>query len=179
MDNRKSLDFKDVRIGMICEDYNGDKYEVVDKGSFAEMCRKTHTSVSDYGEELANEDAVAAANVDDPDEIIPWVYDGSGVLCFEDVKKRVRKIHWKINDDKYGGTTYSYNDDDVSIFIQQIYYHKWNRPKWSLYFETKEGRGTLRFDTAKEAKDWARRNLTEDNFEKVKNVFGSHFHFDD
>lgn len=83
MDNRKSLDFSDVRIGMICEDYNGDKYEVVDKGSFAEMCRKTHNSLSDYDEELANEDAVAAASVDDPDEIVPWVYDGSGVLCFE------------------------------------------------------------------------------------------------
>lgn len=42
------------------------------------------SSVSDYGgEELANEDAVAAADVNDPDSIIPWIYDGSGVLCFE------------------------------------------------------------------------------------------------
>lgn len=81
---KKILDFKDVRVGMICEDYNGEKYEVVDKGSFAKMCKKLHQSVSDYdGEELANDDAVAAASVKNPDTIIPWVYDGSGVLCYE------------------------------------------------------------------------------------------------
>ena len=85
MDRRKALDFADVEVGMICEDYNDEKYEVVDKGSFADMCKKTHCSVSDYGEEeLASEDAVAAAPVNDPDTIIPWIYDGSGVLCYED-----------------------------------------------------------------------------------------------
>lgn len=84
MARRKALDFADVEVGMICEDYNGEKYEVVDKGSFAKMCRKTHCSMSDYGDEdFAYDDAVAAASIKNPDTIIPWVYDGSGVLCYE------------------------------------------------------------------------------------------------
>lgn len=85
MARRKTLDFADVKVGMICEDYNGEKYEVVDKGSFAEMCRKIHCDMSDYGlEDFAYDDAVAAASVNNPDNIIPWIYDGSGVLCYED-----------------------------------------------------------------------------------------------
>lgn len=105
---KKILDFKDVQVGMTCEDDDGKKYEIVDKGTYKEMCEKTHHRIEDVLDSsdleaykkypalrdgYENMKAVAVTELGNADKIIPMTYGNvTGVACFVEVKKKKLQI---------------------------------------------------------------------------------------